>query len=110
MTRTETNKSMKETRAKRLKAWYDLGKDVELVGREPLLNPPMHSDRTGRSNREDRHVCWWSECARRTGDKTASKELLRCAGCKKARYCSRECQTKDWKEQHKATCKSMKGA
>eukprot|EP00955_Chlamydomonas_euryale_P076655 362745-Chlamydomonas_euryale.AAC.7 len=29
---------------------------------------------------------------------------LKCGKCLQARYCSRECQTKDWKARHKAAC------
>lgn len=34
---------------------------------------------------------------------TGQDGLLWCARCRKARYCSRECQRKDWKK-HKASC------
>ena len=34
-------------------------------------------------------------------------ELKKCAACKTARYCSKECQTTHWMETHKRTCKAM---
>lgn len=33
------------------------------------------------------------------------KEFKLCGGCKERYYCGVECQTKDWKENHKARCK-----
>ena len=40
-------------------------------------------------------------------ERTASgEELLKCAGCGKVRYCSKECQRADWKS-HKGLCKSQ---
>ena len=37
--------------------------------------------------------------------KSSDGELSRCAKCKKVCYCSKDCQTKAWKE-HKKACKS----
>lgn len=34
-------------------------------------------------------------------------KLLRCGGCRSVCYCSKECQKKDWKTQHKAVCKQL---
>lgn len=33
--------------------------------------------------------------------------LKKCGACKMARYCSKDCQTRHWKEGHKRTCKAM---
>jgi len=33
--------------------------------------------------------------------------MKKCAGCKFARYCSRECQKQDWKRVHKQHCGSI---
>lgn len=41
-------------------------------------------------------------CKSKGGEKG---KLLTCKGCRKATYCSKECQKKDWK-QHKITCRS----
>jgi hypothetical protein len=35
-------------------------------------------------------------------------ELLSCGGCKFAQYCSKECQVKDWRAEHKHMCKQLK--
>lgn len=32
-------------------------------------------------------------------------KLLRCARCKRVLYCSKECQSKDWNENHKNSCR-----
>ena len=37
-----------------------------------------------------------------------SKEVHFCAECKTAAYCSKECQRKDWKTQHKEECDVFK--
>ncbi|XP_031572249.1 uncharacterized protein LOC116306350 isoform X2 [Actinia tenebrosa] len=34
-----------------------------------------------------------------------SGDLKRCMGCKDVSYCSRDCQKKDWKQNHKAVCR-----
>lgn len=36
-------------------------------------------------------------------EKVSGGELLRCSRCKKVRYCSPECQKRDWKR-HKVGC------
>jgi len=41
------------------------------------------------------------------GDRTTNKVLLRCTGCKKVYYCSKECQAKDW-QSHKPKCKMFR--
>ena len=35
-------------------------------------------------------------------------KLKQCTKCKTAKYCSRECQSKDWKERHKKDCKEIR--
>ncbi|KAG2500143.1 hypothetical protein HYH03_001725 [Edaphochlamys debaryana] len=37
-------------------------------------------------------------------------QYLRCGGCRQRRYCGKECQTKDWRGGHKATCKQLAAA
>ena len=41
------------------------------------------------------------ECS---GCNKQGNDMLRCAKCKKAHYCSRECQIADWKLKHKTVC------
>ena len=38
---------------------------------------------------------------------TNKEDLLKCSGCKKVRYCSRDCQKSDW-ETHKGECRKVK--
>jgi len=38
---------------------------------------------------------------------TTSAAVSDCAACKAVSYCSRECQTKDWKQRHKKECKEL---
>jgi len=38
---------------------------------------------------------------------TTSMALSDCAGCKAVAYCSRVCQTKDWKQRHKKECTKL---
>ena len=38
----------------------------------------------------------------------AGKSLKSCAKCKTAKYCSKECQSQDWKEKHKVQCQEMR--
>ncbi|XP_055352826.1 histone-lysine N-methyltransferase SMYD3-like [Paramacrobiotus metropolitanus] len=40
----------------------------------------------------------------------ASQELRTCSGCKLHRYCSVECQSTDWKLEHKLECALLKNA
>lgn len=44
----------------------------------------------------DARSCWVTEDPERA--------LLTCARCKKAKYCSKACQTEDWKARHKQLC------
>ena len=48
-----------------------------------------------------RNVCWGC------GTHTTAEELKKCAKCKVATYCDRECQRKDWTERHKVWCRVM---
>jgi hypothetical protein len=43
------------------------------------------------------------------GAKKAEKggDLLKCSGCRFAQYCSKECQTSEWKNGHKLICKQL---
>jgi splicing suppressor protein 51 len=37
-----------------------------------------------------------------------SEKILKCAGCRRAGYCSQECQKLDWSATHKTQCKILK--
>ncbi|KAK5691439.1 hypothetical protein LTR97_011432 [Elasticomyces elasticus] len=42
------------------------------------------------------------------GSPTADVNVKACNGCKRARYCSKACQVKAWKTEHKYQCKTLK--
>jgi hypothetical protein len=46
-------------------------------------------------------------CHRKPGDPGVPATLKLCSGCKVTRYCSAECQRKDWKMGHKAVCQAL---
>jgi hypothetical protein len=46
-------------------------------------------------------------CHRKPGDPGVPATLKLCGGCRTTRYCSTECQRKDWKMGHKEVCKSL---
>ena len=50
-------------------------------------------------------VC--ANCGRQPNVEFGAKPLLRCGGCKSARYCGQSCQKGDW-DSHKAKCRAMK--
>ena len=41
------------------------------------------------------------------GSTKRTMKLRVCGGCKQAHYCSKECQTEDWKQRHKHVCKTL---
>ncbi|KAJ7614321.1 hypothetical protein FB45DRAFT_1109941 [Roridomyces roridus] len=43
-------------------------------------------------------------CGRRESSLRGKKQLLSCAGCLVSKYCSKECQKKDWGEDHRNQC------
>ena len=52
---------------------------------------------------QNANSCW--RCSKTASDEGSS--LKKCAACKLACYCDKQCQTKDWKERHKVWCKAI---
>ena len=51
--------------------------------------------------------CLWIECDKSAKDLEDGK-LQKCSRCRVARYCSKECQKRDWKYgQHKEICNAF---
>lgn len=48
------------------------------------------------------------QCLAKEGEQGAP--LLSCGGCKFAQYCSKACQVKNWKQEHKHLCGQLKSA
>ncbi|KAH4179419.1 MYND-type zinc finger protein samB [Parastagonospora nodorum] len=48
------------------------------------------------------------QCMAKEGKEGAP--LLSCSGCRFARYCSKACQVKNWKEEHRHLCRQLKSA
>ncbi|KZV61862.1 hypothetical protein PENSPDRAFT_658610 [Peniophora sp. CONT] len=98
---------LREAKDPRPKSWTALSGAWKGLG--PLLGLDAKQERL-RHAEEARSGCSWRNCPRRgqtvTGDRPAVKK---CAGCGETRYCSRECQSRDWKQGgHKARCKRVK--
>ena len=54
--------------------------------------------------------CWTCKkkaSATSDGEATVAVELKKCANCRIALYCGKECQVKDWKERHRRWCKAL---
>lgn len=51
---------------------------------------------------------YWSSLCQRCWQKTG-KHLSRCSKCRRVRYCSRDCQRKDWANQHRFECAALAG-
>lgn len=45
--------------------------------------------------------CW--QC----GEERPAEEIKKCGSCRCARYCDKQCQTKDWKGNHRKWCKAL---
>jgi hypothetical protein len=59
-----------------------------------------------------RHACNYPPCSKVSGPSErllVSGSSTMCAGCRAARYCSRECQKQQWKE-HRPVCKALAAA
>ena len=53
-------------------------------------------------------VCCRCHIGHETFRLQTGRELLLCSGCKKAKYCSKECRRAGWKSGHKKMCKVLK--
>ncbi|KZV70228.1 hypothetical protein PENSPDRAFT_455102 [Peniophora sp. CONT] len=83
-----------------LEAWQALGDAMDLDEAREKLEFEHESKRAA-----DRR-CSWNECQYHA--KKPPKTRV-CVGCNEARYCSRACQRKDWREGgHRARCKRLK--
>ena len=56
--------------------------------------------------------CWWCDPSPSTTTSAehvamAIEGLKRCAACRTACYCSKDCQEKHWKKEHKRSCKAV---
>mmetsp|Transcript_27761 Transcript_27761/g.64716 ORF Transcript_27761/g.64716 Transcript_27761/m.64716 type:complete len:107 (+) Transcript_27761:260-580(+) len=67
---------------------------------QEALNAINGTCRSGISNATNILEC--HECGT-----TEHNGLKMCSGCKKASYCSTECQRKAWKSGHKETCRKI---
>jgi hypothetical protein len=109
---TKSEETYKAARKKRLGGWLDLGRAVGLVENElsdQTAAQTSNSSRTEGTARKDGNGCWYGKCDRHgKTDEETEWMLMKCTGCKKARYCSKECQSKDWKVVHKIECLSMR--
>ena len=75
-------------------------------GLSPLLHRVLSrgSEReTAESNAARHGICFGCE------ETVGRKHLKKCAGCNRVAYCSRECQTADWKA-HKPCCERRESA
>ncbi|CAE6392383.1 unnamed protein product [Rhizoctonia solani] len=68
---------------------------------EEVVGPAaaMQGTQVPTSEHEPSDVCWNCDGLR------IGRKLQRCQRCKKARYCSKECQDLHWKAEHKYKCK-----
>ena len=62
---------------------------------------------TVKTRPDDKSEAVCAHCGRQPNVELGAKPLLRCGGCKSARYCGTSCQKWDW-DSHKAKCRAMK--
>jgi MYND finger len=79
--------SKSETSAKAQSEWMILGR---MAGLEEVTERNKHE------RGESVLGCWWAECASlvESPDPALNAGLRKCSGCKKALYCTNECQTR----------------
>ncbi|KZV75685.1 hypothetical protein PENSPDRAFT_748335 [Peniophora sp. CONT] len=51
-------------------------------------------------------LCSWRECRWHTAQPPNPAKT--CQGCGQARYCSKQCQSQDWRDGHKLSCRRLK--
>jgi len=81
---------------KRIQVWISLGVSLGLNGSRQFA--PL----------TEAEGCHWKGCAysHQSGD-TSDLTLRRCSACQRVSYCSKDCQTRDWKAGHKHACKAI---
>ncbi|VDC04751.1 unnamed protein product [Peniophora sp. CBMAI 1063] len=92
---------------KLLLAWDDFGKAVGLSEEQEKAK---HAREAKKAAAERAHHCAWKECRFNEEKHPMPTTLRACSGCGVARYCSRECQRKDWKTGHKIDCRRLREA
>ncbi|KAG2013101.1 hypothetical protein CC2G_010040 [Coprinopsis cinerea AmutBmut pab1-1] len=75
--------------------------ELERVGERPSASAPAVSQSTSATKTSVKKNGLADKCSSCGGP--GKPKLSVCSGCKKAVYCSRECQAKEWKK-HKAVC------
>ncbi|KZV72274.1 hypothetical protein PENSPDRAFT_751019 [Peniophora sp. CONT] len=92
---------------KLLAAWDELGMTTGLSEEQEKAE---HAREAKKAAAQRAHHCAWKECKYHTVKHPMPTSLRACSGCGVVRYCSRECQRKDWKSGHKGNCKRIKDA
>lgn len=75
--------------------WLALKQSRKQEERE--INDRFFSELTELRAQGTSQCCYWN-C------QTPDEAKFRCSGCKMVKYCSKECQQKDWKWEHKGEC------
>ncbi|VDC03336.1 unnamed protein product [Peniophora sp. CBMAI 1063] len=83
-----------------ISAWQTLGRALNLDEASEKIDYE-------REMKKAMQMCAWLKCDYH--QKRSPHPTRACLGCAEARYCSRECQQKDWREgRHKARCRRLK--
>jgi hypothetical protein len=87
--------ALDKAKSKRIQVWVSLGVSLGLRGSQQFA-PFTESER-----------CHWKGCAysHQSGD-ASDLTLHKCSACQRVSYCSKDCQTKDWKAGHRHACKA----
>jgi hypothetical protein len=76
--------------------WQERRREMDEIERD--INVPFLQEVAEMKEMGATECCYWA-CTTPNGD-----NLLRCVGCKIARYCCKEHQAKDWKWEHRGEC------